>query len=468
VSACNVVGVVLGVALPSARAGGRSKAVCTKSVGAVFLMLGSVLVFIIYWLVAGLVAVAFVAGGVAHTEVCRHVIAFDQSRSAAVLDIFDRYAAAHIEIDPNYKMRPFQVYGACSRNLSLYAAFDIGQNPDWNLATIVDYEELKKAVEQIKATQVDLPPVNLTNPTLLTVLEALDGSFSRLNFTSMYAAVNTSIVQPDIHELVANLKQLNFSDLTDLVRQLDDLVTSKVDPMAEQQKVLVSSLVNVEAIVGAISFSDISRTLTDSEAAINTNGSVVASQYINDTADVMYVIMTRFVNATVDSLESELGRCEPFYQGVTTIMDATCVTGLYPLNGLWYNFGWCLVFLIPSLVFAMNLATIFRQKQAHAGRKYETSDDQRHLAEDGKMTNAASAAAAGATNHAYHSDDISGVENDLPPDYRMSTVSDKIPAGESVTVVTPGSAGEEKKLMQQQQSAVVDRRDTSLLPPDYD
>ena len=53
---------------------------------------------------------------------------------------------------------------------------------------------------------------------------------------------------------------------------------------------------------------------------------IVLCRYINTTADSMYVVLTKFLNDTTDSVEHELGRCQPLYDALNVLIDANCVT----------------------------------------------------------------------------------------------------------------------------------------------
>ena len=40
---------------------------------------------------------------------------------------------------------------------------------------------------------------------------------------------------------------------------------------------------------------------------------------------------------------------------------------LYPVNSFWFSLGWCLAFLVPRLIMAVKLATVYRYEQAADG-----------------------------------------------------------------------------------------------------
>jgi len=113
----NIVGLTLGILLPPCRrqpsaTGSKRRKRCArdKSLASHFLMFSVALTFIFYWFYLLLVTILFLVGGLMETEVCRHVINFENDRSAGVLAIFDSWANESLYEKTDLEVLPFNIY----------------------------------------------------------------------------------------------------------------------------------------------------------------------------------------------------------------------------------------------------------------------------------------------------------------------------------------------------------------------
>jgi hypothetical protein len=86
----------------------------------------------------------------------------------------------------------------------------------WNLTDLTSTDEIDKAIEKLKATNISVPSVNLTNPTLNRFLEGLEYALNpnTLNFTHLIDLIKGPIIATDLRTIREGVRVLNISDLT--------------------------------------------------------------------------------------------------------------------------------------------------------------------------------------------------------------------------------------------------------------
>jgi len=370
--ALNIVGLLLGILLPPSRpqpsATGSTRRKCCsrdKSLASHFLMFSVALTFIFYWFYLLIVSILFVTGGLAETEACRHVINYDNKRSAEVLAIFDNWANESLYESTGIDVLPFNIYGQCAGDVTVYQALNLAQK--WNLSEVTDSEELDKAIEDLKAIKIVLPQVNFTNDNLNRMLFDLENALNptALNTTRLIEYVSGPITVPDLRVIRDAASTVTGGvDLSPEVGALRDLIDADLSRIESYRDVLIDQLTKVRVYIGNINFTATALTLDFAQQELNANGDEIVGKFVNDTADEIYLDVTQYTENTVDAVENDIAQCLPIYDSVTTIIDATCVAMIYPINGFWFCLGWGLAFLIPSLVLAVQLATVYRYTRA--------------------------------------------------------------------------------------------------------
>jgi hypothetical protein len=330
-------------------------------------MTSAALTFIVHWLFMLLVCILFVVGGLVHTEACRHVVNYDNSKSADVLAVLDRWI--NNTLSSNVEVMPFDAYSQCAKpNVTLYIAMKMDKF--YNLTAALNTDQVDKAIADLKTTNISIPTVNITNNELQNILLQLDSALSpqSLDIPGMLASINDSVTRPDLQDLVTNLTALDAGqaaiDLSAEISSLQWLIQNGVQPIETGRDSLVQLLQTVQSLIGGRNFSADSVTLQTGQDIINTDGNNIVSVFVNATADSIDNDVTAVVDRATRAIESDVGQCRPFYDSMTTIIDTTCVRTIYPLNGFWFCLGWSITFLIPGLVLSVQLVSVYRYTAA--------------------------------------------------------------------------------------------------------
>lgn len=373
----DLLGLLTGWCLPANRnSTSGSSCGCNKAVGYHLLMTGTALTLIFYWIFTLLVAILFILGGPIHTEVCRNIVHNDQPASSSVLSIFDGWIEKLLN-PPDLHIRPFEIYAACEANESVYKAFDLAQFKNITEVTDGMASQVKDATDKFKGVVIDLPDVNLTNPTLTNALNILDDglSESNLNFTNFYVNTEGNITEPDLLVLADDLEAFTEVNLTSYATTLRNLHHDTILQMSSDRDRLVKSLKSADAIVHLVSFSGAAQTLTNADLIIRDNGTYIIAAFVNATADTIYGEIEKYVTGVGYSVENEVARCAPLYQSLKKMFDTVCVQLLYPVNGYWFGLGWCIFFLIPNLFLSVKLASAFKIGASASSIRHRDSYD---------------------------------------------------------------------------------------------
>uniref|UniRef100_A0A3B4B679 Prominin 2 n=1 Tax=Periophthalmus magnuspinnatus TaxID=409849 RepID=A0A3B4B679_9GOBI len=70
---------------------------------------------------------------------------------------------------------------------------------------------------------------------------------------------------------------------------------------------------------------------------------------------------TAFADWARNMITQELGRCGPVAGAVDSADIIICSNMVESLNAFWFSLGWCMIFLIPSIIFSIKLAKYYRR-----------------------------------------------------------------------------------------------------------
>lgn len=63
-----------------------------------------------------------------------------------------------------------------------------------------------------------------------------------------------------------------------------------------------------------------------------------------------------YVEDTLQKFKSNIGRCNPVWVSFDTARTVVCQFVVNPINGYWFGLGWSLLFIIPTIIFAVKLS----------------------------------------------------------------------------------------------------------------
>ena len=359
-----VLGLLGGIFLPQRKL--THKRCCDKTCASRCLTTGVSFTFIFFWLFTFLTMILFTIGGITHTEFCRHVVNVDKTepdadsvKSLEVLFLFDSWISGMLPTG-DFDLEPFHLYNSCIYNESVYNALHL--ETKFNLTSKINTDSIEDALTGIKNLNVTVPQVNITDAVLDNILHTLDTAFGTngVNLPLLGEQTSGSVTSPDLLVLANDMDSLNIPALAPYFDGLRSYHQQNINGMVNLQNQLQQNLAASQAIIGSTSFGRAADNLATSQEVINTNGTKIVDDFISGDVDYISNLILSFVGGTVDSVENEVGRCRPLHDSLETILDALCVDLLYPVNGLWFSLGWCILFLLLGIFFAVSLASMMR------------------------------------------------------------------------------------------------------------
>jgi prominin 1 len=89
----------------------------------------------------------------------------------------------------------------------------------------------------------------------------------------------------------------------------------------------------------------------------------LTDQYVNETLGLIDAYVDRVINYTTN----RVGRCGPLSSSYNATVIAVCNEIVDPFNGFWASIGWCLMFFLPGIAFAISLTALYRKSEAYPG-----------------------------------------------------------------------------------------------------
>ena len=371
---CNIVGVVLGSFLPRPPddTSQDMHCACNRSQGADWLLAGIGLTFVFYWLFMLVVVIMFTVGGISHVDVCRNFVEYEKAESREVMDYYDSWIndTVYEETEGDISLSYMELYENCQRNMSFYTALDLADK-GYDLDDILDLTAVEEALEGLKKAggDIDIGTVNVYPEELQLMVQLLDSTFQEeLDFEAFYDELAEPVTNYDLEDLAEDLLELtdepgvNVDGLVNSSNTVQELHDNYVTPAEELAVELEQELRYAESNLTAyMPLSEIDQTLTEGNVTLNEDGNDILHAFINDTADEIYNDIEEFVVYIDHWVRYELGNCWPMYESLTSMVDSTCVTTLYPINAFWYSLGICVFFLIPSICVAYALVNEYRR-----------------------------------------------------------------------------------------------------------
>ncbi len=333
---------------------------CTMKAGATFLLVGVGLTFIFFALLMLLLIVLMLSGGLMHTELCRHLVNLDQS---PVADIVDDLLYDTLYEDTGISLSISNIYTNCKNNEAFYTALDVGNTFGFDLDTLLDTSAIDDEIEKLRNTQITLTGVRVLTTGAIFALNGLAAEIETAQTETANAIIELEkdVANEDLGALADDLQKLvpSAPALAQYVLILDNL-NDDVSDLDTEKAITRRELSGVDAML-RINVTGITLELQTGEQFINTNGSAIVENVVDNSADTVETIVSEGVGAINDSVRNQIGQCAPVYNAYSTIIDAGCVEVLYPLNGYWFALGWSLFFLIVDVIMSFKLTTLYRR-----------------------------------------------------------------------------------------------------------
>ena len=368
------------------RAKKESDYCCTKKVGATFLLAAVGFIFIFYWIMLLVLVYMFLAGGLTQTEVCRHLVALDES---PISDIINDLANASFYKDTGFSINITQIYTNCKENKAFYIALDVKNTFGFDLDALLDTTEIENQINVINNINITIDSIEILSRKTLKLLNILGVAVSNAanDTVSFLAELEREVTTEDLMKLAQDLRELadhpDVTGLNNLANELESLYNNTVTAIDSQRKATYSQLADAHELL-KINITEIAKGLEEGQNITNSEGESIIEDVIKCAATTANDSIDLAVETIDNNVRNEIGKCEPVYNAVATIADSACVELLYALNGYWFALGWSIFFLLISVTLSLRLSSLYREKMVYDEVLHEERRDGRALRHQGQ------------------------------------------------------------------------------------
>ncbi|XP_060712571.1 prominin-2-like [Hemiscyllium ocellatum] len=365
--ACNALGLGFGTAGIVTRDNPYSANGCSLS-GANFLMAGVGFSFIFSWLLILLVFITFFVGGNVRTLVCKPwetgelFQAFDTLATSN--NVFNLSSFIDLQVDIS------GLYRRCEEGASLFDLLPQRQKTEVNdlLNASTHTGEFEQSAGQLNVDLGDLTVLDDRGRQVL--LAFVNSGIVDLNYTEIIQQINKPVMTDSLLNLADNLTDLASnqadpeiqSNLTRQAARLREIQNTTVRTIEGHLAQLNASFQYLSSFAPIVQ-DRVQQTLenvTEAEDRIpNTTLSVIRN-VTQCLTNRLQQYLSQYLNWVRDTIINDLLSCQPAAILLDNARIISCDYITDPWNAFWFCLGWCTLFLIPSIIFAVKTAKHYR------------------------------------------------------------------------------------------------------------
>uniref|UniRef100_A0A673NH61 Prominin 2 n=1 Tax=Sinocyclocheilus rhinocerous TaxID=307959 RepID=A0A673NH61_9TELE len=359
---CNFLGLLLGIAglnpkdNPTERSG-------ASNCGGIFFMAGVGFSFLVSWIFMLVVLILFIVGGNSYTLVCRPI------SLPIYLIIILSYFNLSKALNLNTNLKIVNVYSDCQKNKPLWTTFHL--NEIFDLNSKLDVSEYTHEIYQsFEGAQINIANITILSPEVKSQLNNFSSSASSMNFSNIIQQINDvsgtnlSLVAESLDILAGKQSNQNIKDqLHGEAKDLRDIqteITSNIMPLLLELNTTVKNLSAVASQITA-AVENVLRKVGSAQDVLNYNISQIVKTESRAFIDCQLEIFLTFVHWANQTITEKVGRCGPAAAAVDRSEELLCKHLVESLNAFWLSLGWCMIFLIPSIIFSVKLAKHYRR-----------------------------------------------------------------------------------------------------------
>uniref|UniRef100_A0A671PEP9 Prominin 2 n=1 Tax=Sinocyclocheilus anshuiensis TaxID=1608454 RepID=A0A671PEP9_9TELE len=367
---CNFLGLLLGIAglnpkdNPTERSG-------ASNCGGIFFMAGVGFSFLVSWIFMLVVLILFIVGGNSYTLVCRLwqnkelIQVFPLIDTPGLISDFNLSKALNL----NTNLKIVNVYSDCQKNKPLWTTFHL--NEIFDLNSKLDVSEYTHEIYQsFEGAQINIANITILSPEVKSQLNNFSSSASSMNFSNIIQQINDvsgtnlSLVAESLDILAGkqsnqNIKDQLYGEAKDL-RDIQTEITSNIMPLLLELNTTVKNLSAVASQITA-AVENVLRKVGSAQDVLNYNISQIVKTESRAFIDCQLEIFLTFVHWANQTITEKVGRCGPAAAAVDRSEELLCKHLVESLNAFWLSLGWCMIFLIPSIIFSVKLAKYYRR-----------------------------------------------------------------------------------------------------------
>ncbi|XP_065919098.1 prominin-1-A-like [Dysidea avara] len=184
-------------------------------------------------------------------------------------------------------------------------------------------------------SQISTLAVDSTISTLETVRDTLSGIEPSLANSTQ-----------DIIDEIIRINQTTIAEIINCTQLLEQQIIMLNETAVELSERVQEILDNANATVAELN---------------GPNGTQLVLNRTEIVLNRVITFATDFANWAIDNLENEIGRCQPLYATYSNLYYEACKDAVDGINAFWLAIGWCVLFFIPTLVFAVWLSHYLRR-----------------------------------------------------------------------------------------------------------
>nr|ABB71125.1 prominin-like protein [Carassius auratus] len=364
---CNFLGLLLGIAglnpkdNPSERSG-------TSNCGGIFFMAGVGFSFLVSWIFMLVVLILFIVGGNTYTLICK---AMANQGTHPAYDTPGLIPGLNLSTVLNLKtnLNIINVYSDCQKNMPLWTTFHL--NEIFDLNSKLDVSQYTNEIDQtFNGLQINIANITILSPEVKSQLNNFSSRTSSMNFSNIIHQIN-DLSGNDLSSVAESLdvlagKQSNQSKKDELHGEAKDLrdiqtdVMSNIMPLLKELNSTVKNL-SEEASQITAAMENVFKEVGYAQDVLNYNISKIVQTESRAFVDCQIKIFQTFLYWANQTITEKVGRCGPAAAAVDRSEELVCKHLVESLNAFWLSLGWCMMFLIPSIIFSVKLAKYYRR-----------------------------------------------------------------------------------------------------------
>ncbi|TSK22732.1 Prominin-1-A [Bagarius yarrelli] len=237
-----------------------------------------------------------------------------------------------------------EVYKNCQMNKSLWNTLHLEDIIDLN-----NYLNVSKYTGQVQEV---LEKSNITLPSIVLLDSEMKEQIS--SFSSTASSVNISSTEWKTNATVKAELQNEAKDLRFLQSHFNSTISSQLMELDSQTKRFTNLLLHVNSTV-----KDVLEKVSSAQDVLNNNLTQTVKLKLTEFIDCQIVVFTELAEWANKTITEEVGRCGTIAITVNTVENIFCSQLVDSLNAFWFSLGWCMVFLIPSIIFSVKLSKFY-------------------------------------------------------------------------------------------------------------
>lgn len=343
---------------------------CTSNCGGIFFMAGAGISFMVSWIFMIVVLILFIVGGNAYTIVCapwQNKEIFQILSTPGLIPGFNLSTTLQLKTD----LTIANVYSDCQMNKPLWTTLHL--NNIINLEDILNISKYRGQIYQsFENAQINIANITILTSDVKSQLRNFSDSASSTNFSSItqqmsnISDTNLNSSADDLDDLASKQTIKNISD--ELHREAKELrniqtaITFTIMPLVVE---LNSTIKNLSRTASEINetVENVLRNVAYAQDIMNYNISQIVKEESRTFVDCQFKIFLSFTQWANQTITEQLGRCGPAAAAIDKSENLVCRHLVASLNGFWFSLGWCMMFLIPSIIFSVKLAKFYRRME---------------------------------------------------------------------------------------------------------